>query len=87
MVLSKGDPERGAILLLLSERGEFSALLERTLQANGGYGWSRSGPASGNSAEIGQYVERCRRSDPDCWILELDIPDSQRFIAETTADA
>ena len=32
-----------------------------------------------------EWVRKASQIDPDCWILELDIADAQRFIAETTA--
>lgn len=86
-VLHKGDSERGAILLVLAERGEPKAIFERMLGRDGRYGWERSGPSGGGSGESAAWLERRRRSDPDCWVVELDIPDSQRFIAETLSGA
>ena len=32
---------------------------------------------------LATYVARRRRSDPDLWIIELDIPEAERFAAET----
>lgn len=87
MVLHKGDAERGSILVVVVERGEHRAILERRLQAGGTYGWAASGPREGESVEAAQYVARARRADPDCWVLELDIPSAERFIAETITDA
>jgi hypothetical protein len=34
-----------------------------------------------NPLEFGQYLDRRRRQDSDLWIVELDIPDAERFIA------
>ncbi|GAA4008223.1 hypothetical protein GCM10022280_01160 [Sphingomonas swuensis] len=79
-VLHRGDPERGAILLVLLERGQPMALVERSLDAKGIYAWS-SRPA-GDSANLDQHVARARRNDPDLWTLELDVPSAERFIAE-----
>ena len=31
------------------------------------------------------WVSEKSRIDPDCWLVELDVADAQRFIAETTA--
>ena len=86
-VLHKGDAERGSLLVVVTDRGEHQAILERRLGVGGRYGWAATGPASGESSEAAQYVARARRSDPDCWFLELDIPSAERFIAETIADA
>lgn len=85
MVLHKGDPERGTILLAVTERGEHRALLERRMQADWRYRWTRIGAEAGDSAGAAQDIARARSSDPDCWVLELDIPSSERFIAETTS--
>ncbi|HWV11973.1 MAG TPA: DUF1491 family protein, partial [Sphingobium sp.] len=32
---------------------------------------------------LNQYLARRRRSDPDLWVIELDIADAERFAAET----
>jgi len=83
-VLSKGDPERGTLLLVVTERGDHRAILERRLQADWSYRWSSVGPEAGDSQAVTQHLARARDRDPDCWIVELDIPSSERFIAETT---
>lgn len=86
-VLRKGDAQRGTMLLLIAERGISVALLERMLLPGFIYGWNESRPDSPGSADFAEQVERRRRNDPDCWILELDIPDSQRFIAGILGEA
>ena len=85
-VLHKGDETHGTILLSLLERGAPAGLLERTLQASGRYGWSRVGPSERDSQAVSQYVAHRFRSDPDCWVIELDIPLTERFIAETIGE-
>lgn len=84
MVLAKGDPGGGAVLILCSERGVPNALLERAITGDGGYAWVRCGPESGDDAERARYVERRRARDPDLWVVELDIAHAERFAAETT---
>ena len=84
-VLHRGDESRGTILLVVAERGVPAAFLERTLRADGAYGWSENGSSEADSDRAAQYVAQRRRSDPDCWIIELDVPLSKRFIAETIA--
>lgn len=84
-VLQKGDPERGSIILMIAEKGSHYACLERFLTPNGGYEWGRSGPDSeAELAEIQDFVTKKRRFDPDLWLIELDIADGERFVAETT---
>jgi hypothetical protein len=85
-VLRKGDPERGSVLLLISNRGRHLLCLERMMSLSGGDSWERSGPAeSASSAEIADFLAKRARFDEDYWALELDIADPERFIAETTA--
>lgn len=86
MVLHKGDDQRGTILIAVAERGRHIAFLERTLRSNGRYGWSPVGPSPEDSQKIANFVTQRRRSDPDQWVIELDIPDAERFIAETTSE-
>jgi hypothetical protein len=81
-VLSRGDEAAGSILLLLTERGAGPQILERLLQPDGRYAWGRS---TGDSAEVPALIARRRRFDPDLWVLELDVPSSERFAAEMTA--
>ena len=83
-VLARGDDSAGAILLVCSDRGEVKALLERTIALDGDYRWTRCGPQDVEAmATRDSYIQRRRDSDPDLWLIELDIPDAERFAAET----
>jgi len=85
-ILNKGDAEGGALLLIVNSRGRYVAGLERILGLSGGYEWRHTGPAdSAGSAELPAFLAKRARFDPDLWIVELDIADPERFIAETTA--
>lgn len=85
-VIRKGDDERGALLLLISQRGRHVAALERILDLDGTYRWSRVGPTdSAGSLEIADFLARRARFDEDFWAIEVDIADAERFIAETTS--
>ncbi|WP_265528176.1 DUF1491 family protein [Sphingomicrobium marinum] len=84
-VLHKGDADRGAILLLIAEKGRHFCCLERILDLDKGYIWQKSGPAeNAETAEIRDFVANRRKADPDLWSIELDIADAERFVAETT---
>ena len=84
--MKRGDEERGSLLLFVTSRGRHLACLERFLNVDGTNGWQQSGPAeSASSAEIADFLARRTRFDEDCWALELDIADPERFIAETTS--
>ena len=85
-VMRKGDEERGALLLLVSQRGRHVAALERILDLDGTYRWSRVGPTDAKgSLEIADFLARRARFDEDFWAIEVDIADAERFIAETTS--
>ena len=83
-VLAKGDAERGALILIVTERGRHIAVLERMLDATGTYGWHISGPAEARDLTVDAWLGKRRRSDSDLWLIELDVPDAERFIAEMT---
>jgi hypothetical protein len=85
-VLRKGDPERGALMLVIGSRGRHVTCLERVLALDGTYSWRAAGPReSAGSLELGEFLAKRARFDEDSWVLELDIADADRFIAETTA--
>jgi hypothetical protein len=85
-VLRKGDPERGSIVMVISSRGRHFACFERMLSLAGGYAWQPTGPReSASPAEVADFLARRARFDEDCWAVELDIAEPERFIAETTS--
>ncbi|MCY7339597.1 MAG: DUF1491 family protein [Sphingomonas bacterium] len=86
MIIAKGDPDRGALILLIASRGEHVCCLERGLTADGDYAWQRAGPGSdATPAEVENWSDKRRKFDRDSWLIELDVPHPERFIAETTA--
>lgn len=83
-VLARGDATAGAIAIVTHSRepGVEDVLLSPMPAPTGGYEWLAM--ASGEA--IPGWIERARRYDPDLWIVELDIPDAARFVAETLGD-
>ena len=81
MVLRKGDPDRGSLTLILQQRGEIRGILERELGPSFTYEWTFK-PASSES--VSELVARRERFDTDFWLIELDVAEPERFIAETT---
>ena len=81
-VLAKGDPTAGSIAVILAEKGRKACFLERLLQADGSYSWQASRQGVENEQDFNLFLERRRKSDPDLWILELDIASAERFAAE-----
>jgi hypothetical protein len=85
-VIARGDPTAGAIAVILAERGRKRMFLERRLQPDGDYGWDDPGADSErDEAGFTELVARRRRSDPDLWVVELDIASAERFADEMTA--
>jgi hypothetical protein len=86
MILARGDDDRGSLVLLIAHRGVHVCCLERGLGSGGAYAWQSTGPAAGATpAEVRDWSQKRRRFDPDIWLIELDVPLPERFIAETTA--
>ncbi|GAA3998749.1 DUF1491 family protein [Sphingomonas humi] len=81
-VLCRGDAERGSLLLVVAERGKAAFLLQRLLQRSGDYAWESRRIADQESLE--QQLAKARDRDPDLWLIELDVPSAERFIAEMT---
>jgi hypothetical protein len=83
MVLAKGGAENGGILVQCASRGQMVALMERQLGSNFTYEWRKTGPESADRWP--DYVALRRKSDPDLWVIELDIADAERFVGESLA--
>lgn len=83
MLLHKGDPERGSLLLVVLERGKFHSLLSREMQRSGAYDWARNDLGEGDKEQRYQeFVAKRRGFDPDLWVIELDVPDADRYCAQ-----
>jgi len=75
MVIRKGDPDAGGILVML--RGRLGvAVLSQMRTADGQAAWMRAtGPGPVDQATADAYVERQVKFDPDLWVLEFESPD------------
>lgn len=61
--------------------GRASRAFERMPQADGSRGWTLSRADDGEEpAAFAEWLERRRQQDPDLWIVELDVPQGERFI-------
>ncbi len=85
-VLAKGERDAGTILLVTTCRGTAATLHERMPTLDG----SRSFVATKaenpeDPQEFGEYLARRRQQDPDIWLIEVDIADPERFIAQIAA--
>jgi hypothetical protein len=85
-IVKRGDPDRGALVLIVTRRGVHHAFIERALGRDGQYRWKQVGPAADANPEmLADWSQKRVRFDEDLWLIELDIPDPERFIAETTS--
>lgn len=85
-VICRGHDEAGSIMLQCTKMGQFQALLERQMTLDGGYDWRAITEArTKNPLELQEYIERRHARDRDLWVVELDVADTERFIAELAA--
>ena len=80
-VLAKGERDAGTVLVVCCENGAGYAAFERMPQADGVRRWTvvrRQNPE--NPSEFSEYCDRRHLQDRDLWIVELDIPNAERFI-------
>src|SRR6478609_7793258 len=84
-VVHRGEETAGGIVLLTMTNGANATLWERVPQRDGSRKWS---PVLyqdiENKDKISQTIDRRIGSDPDLWIVELDIADPERFIGLTS---
>ena len=83
MVLARGDPDAGMVLIVAAERGGNYRLIERGITADGESALLPTGPSQADAQAITDYWQRRRRDDPDLWVIELDIAQAERLAAET----
>ena len=75
VVVRKGDPDAGGVLLLLRGREGVSVLMQ-VRAADGAPAWMRStGRVPVDQEAADAYVARQVRFDPDLWVLEFEAPD------------
>ena len=87
-IIKHGDDDSGVLILVIVERGLPKALVERRMSSDFSQKWA-VGAISDNadSEKFREIIENRTRFDPDCWIIELDVADAERFIAETIASS
>lgn len=75
MVLRKGDPDAGGVLVVLHGRAGL-VVLSQIRDARGEVAWMRgTGAAAVDQAAADAYVARQVGFDPDLWVLEFETPD------------
>ena len=80
-VLAKGERDAGTLLVTCCENGKNCRAYERMPQPDGTRQWILAKREDAeNPLDFGDYLDRRRRQDRDLWIVELDVPDAERFI-------
>ncbi len=75
MVLRKGDPDAGGVLVVLHGR-DGMVVLSQVRGANGEVAWMRgTGALPVGQPTADAYVARQVKFDPDIWVLEFEVPD------------
>lgn len=80
MILAKGDPDAGGILAILAEKGTYVGFMERRTGFDGGTSWDVRWNIADH--DYSKMLQLRKKSDPDIWIIELDIVDAERFADE-----
>ena len=81
MSLAKGDKEAGGIVVLLTEKAVLKGVMERRTGLDGKPYWDLVRISEDRNYD--EMLQSRRKSDPDLWIVELDIADAERFAVET----
>ena len=81
-VIAKGERDAGTLLVVCCENGANAAAYERMPQPDGSRAWTVSRTQDAEKPkEFWDYCDRRRDQDGDLWIVELDVPNGERFIA------
>ncbi|GGD60177.1 DUF1491 family protein [Croceicoccus mobilis] len=80
-VLQRGERDAGTILIATRDLNAISCLYERMPDLDGNRVWtkSREEPPE-KEREFSEYIARRGEQDPDCWIIEIEIAQPERFI-------
>lgn len=82
MVLRKGDPRAGAVLVRAVDRGAGTVrLYAEAFRGEGERVWMQPAPDR-DEAGLEAYVERAVRVDPDLWVVEIEDREGRHFLTE-----
>jgi hypothetical protein len=82
VVVRKGDPRAGAVLVKVLNTADRSArLYSEATRMDGQQVWMQ--PArSTEERDLDAYVERAARIDPDVWVVEIEDRQGRHFLTE-----
>lgn len=73
VVRRKGDPDAGAVVLLIDRGASGILVLSQTRDDQGRLAWMRAlGAETAASADAEAFVARTVKRDPDVWVIEIE---------------
>ena len=85
-VIAKGERDAGTILLVLRDSHTNPRIFERIPLSDGTRAWTLNrAQDDDNKQEFDEYLTRRSHQDSDLWIVELDVPNPERFIGDSAA--
>lgn len=82
MVLRKGDPRAGAVLVkAVDRRADVARLYAEAVRGEGERVWMEPALTDAEAA-LDAYVERAVRVDPDIWVVEIEDVEGRHFLTE-----
>jgi hypothetical protein len=82
VVVRKGDPRAGAVLVKVLNRSNGTArLLAEATRGDGERVWMQPA-ASDREPDLDRYIERAIRIDPDIWVVEIEDREGRDFLVE-----
>jgi len=82
VVVRKGDPRAGAVLVKVLNRSDGTArLYSEATRGDGERVWMQPA-ASEQEPDLDRYIERAARIDPDIWVVEIEDREGRHFLVE-----
>ena len=82
VVVRKGDPRGGAVLVkVLDRRSGTARLYAEATRMDGEPVWMQPA-ASEEERDLDGYIARAIRIDPDLWVVEIEDRDGRHFLTE-----
>lgn len=80
-VIAKGEADAGTILIVLADRNAPQRAFERLPRPDGTRAFALSRTADpADPMAFSEWLDRRHAQDQDLWIIELDVPQGERFI-------
>jgi hypothetical protein len=86
VVVRKGDPRAGAVLVKVLDRHASAVrLYSEATRGDGDRVWMQPHP-DGDEPALDAYIERSRGRDPDLWVVEIEDTQGRHFLTEAVEE-